>query len=238
MSSLNNDKLTITEFEKTLEIVFSKIPEEENELKFLVSSDIGFEILNLKLSINILLDRKHYTGILSLIRTMMENHIYLKYILEKNSNKRSRAYQLNVYRDVKKQYDAQKKNKKLQKMIAQDQWLKEQTDLYEQDEAKIKQYLKELDSLYGHKLVPWYNDDGSTKGIYKLFERMGKSDWYDGIYRYLCMEAHGNNGLKHFEMLDNGMTKLKPTILNEKQISSISCKILNETRKELANLIS
>lgn len=233
---MNNDKLAIAEYKKTLEIVFSKIPE-ENELKFLVSSDIGFEILNLKLSINILLEKEHYTGILSLIRIMMENHIYLKYILEKNSNKRSRAYQLNFYRDVKKQYDAQKKNKKLQKMFAQDQGLNEQIDLYEQNEAEIKQHLKELDSLYGHKLVPWYNDDRSTKGIYKLFERVDKSDWYDGIYRYLCMETHGNNGLKHFEMLDNGMTKLRPTILDEKQISSISCEILNETRRELTKLI-
>lgn len=51
------------------------------------------------------------------------------------------------------------------------------------------------------------------------------------------METHGNNGLKHFEMLDNGMTKLRPTILDEKQISSISCEILNETRRELTKLI-
>ncbi|EPA0858240.1 DUF5677 domain-containing protein [Enterococcus hirae] len=233
---MDYDKQSIAEYEETLKSIFLKIPQ-KNELKYLVSSDIGFEILNLKLSINILLDREHYTGILSLIRIMMENHIYLKYILEKDSDKRSRAYQLNVYRDIKKQYDAQKKNKKLQKMYAQEQGLNEQIELYEQNESEIKDHLKELDSLYGHKLVPWYNDDGKTHKIYKLFERVGKSDWYDGIYRYLCMESHGNNGLKHFETLDNGTAKLRPTTLDEIKISNITCSILDETRRELANLI-
>ena len=159
------------------------------------------------------------------------------YILEQDSFKRSKAYQLNMYRDIKKQYEAQKKNKKLQQMSEQDQSFNEQIVLYEQNEPKIIEYLEELDSLYGHRLVPWYNDDGETKGIYKLFERLDKSDWYDGIYRYLCMESHGNNGLKHFEMLEDGTAKLKPTTLDEKQISSITCSILDKTKKELEKLI-
>ncbi|EPI5828960.1 DUF5677 domain-containing protein [Enterococcus hirae] len=233
---MDNDKQSITEYEKILKAVFLKIPE-KNELKFLVSSDIGLEILNLKLSINILLEKEHHTGILSLIRIMLENYMYLKYILAEDSFKRSKAYQLSTYRDMKKQYSAQKNNKVLEKKREQAPSLNIQIDLYEQNKSEITQYLKELDSLYGHKLVPWYNDDGKTKGIYKLFERLGKSDWYDGIYRYLCMEAHGNNGLKHFEMLENGTTRLKPTILDEKQISDITCKILNETRQELLKLI-
>ncbi|BDQ49376.1 hypothetical protein EfsSVR2332_33210 [Enterococcus faecalis] len=122
-------------------------------------------------------------------------------------------------------------------MSEQDQSFNEQIVLYEQNEPKIIEYLEELDSLYGHRLVPWYNDDEETKGIYKLFERLDKSDWYDGIYRYLCMESHGNNGLKHFEMLEDGTAKLKPTTLDEKQISSITCSILDKKKKELEKLI-
>ena len=45
------------------------------------------------------------------------------------------------------------------------------------------------------------------------------------------MESHGNNGLKHFEMLEDGTAKLKPTTLDEKQISSITCSILDKKKK-------
>ncbi|MFG5689596.1 DUF5677 domain-containing protein, partial [Enterococcus faecalis] len=77
--------------------------------------------------------------------TMVENYIYLMYILEQDSFKRSKAYQLNMYRDIKKQYEAQKKNKKLQQMSEQDQSFNEQIVLYEQNEPKIIEYLEELD---------------------------------------------------------------------------------------------
>lgn len=234
---MNDDSLTIAEFEKTLQAVYEKIPEND-ELKFLVSSNTGFEILNLKLSINILLDRNHHTGILPLLRVMMENSIYLKYILKEDSSKRSRAYQLGVYRDIKKQYEAQKRNKKLQKMREQDKSLNKQIVLYEQNSSEIMKYIEELDLLYGHKLAPWYNDDRKTTGIYKLFERMDKSDWYDSVYRYLCMESHGNIGLNHIKRSENGITRLNPTTWDEDKISNISCSILNETKKELAKLIN
>ena len=45
------------------------------------------------------------------------------------------------------------------------------------------------------------------------------------------MESHGNNGLKHFEMLEDGTAKLKPTTLDEKQISSITCSILDKKKR-------
>ena len=49
----------------------------------MVASEIGFEILDLKLSINALLESACYVGILALSRTMVENYIYLMYILNK-----------------------------------------------------------------------------------------------------------------------------------------------------------
>lgn len=49
----------------------------------MVASEIGFEILDLKLSINALLESACYAGILALSRTMVENYIYLMYILNK-----------------------------------------------------------------------------------------------------------------------------------------------------------
>ena len=51
----------------------------------MVASEIGFEILDLKLSINALLESACYAGILALSRTMVENYIYLMYILEQDS---------------------------------------------------------------------------------------------------------------------------------------------------------
>ena len=41
---------------------------------------------------------------------MVENYIYLMYILEQDSFKEAKAYQLNMYRDIK-QYEAQKRIK-------------------------------------------------------------------------------------------------------------------------------
>lgn len=49
----------------------------------MVASEIGFEILDLKLSINALLESACYLWYLALSRTMVENYIYLMYILNK-----------------------------------------------------------------------------------------------------------------------------------------------------------
>ena len=57
----------------------------------MVASEIGFEILDLKLSINALLESACYAGILALSRTMVENYIYLMYILEQDSFKKKQS---------------------------------------------------------------------------------------------------------------------------------------------------
>ena len=107
-NSKSADDKVIKNYEETLSIIFKKIPDSNEPLIYMVASEIGFEILDLKLSINALLESACYAGILALSRTMVENYIYLMYILEQDSFKRSKAYQLNMYRDIKKQYEAQK----------------------------------------------------------------------------------------------------------------------------------
>lgn len=236
-NSKSADAEVIKNYQEALSIIFKKIPDSNEPLIYMVASEIGFEILDLKLSINALLESDCYAGILALSRTMLENYIYLRYILEQDSFKRSKAYQLNMYRDMKKQYNSQKNQSLLKKLREQDHEFSIQIDLYEQNKSEIENYLKELDSLYGHELVPWYNDDKRTKALWKLFERVGMSHLYEGVYRYLCMETHGNHGLKHFKSVD-GATRLVRTNLDEKQISSITCSILDKAKKELAKLIN
>lgn len=100
----NNSKSADDKVIKTMKrrwVLFLKIPDSNEPLIYMVASEIGFEILDLKLSINALLESACYAGILALSRTMVENYIYLMYILEQDSFKRSKAYQLNMYRDIK-----------------------------------------------------------------------------------------------------------------------------------------
>ena len=54
----------------------------------MVASEIGFEILDLKLSINALLESACYLWYFSFIQNNGENYIYLMYILEQDSFKK------------------------------------------------------------------------------------------------------------------------------------------------------
>ena len=81
-NSKSADDKVIKNYEETLSIIL-KIPDSNEPLIYMVASEIGFEILDLKLSINALLESACYAGILALSRTMVENYIYLMYILNK-----------------------------------------------------------------------------------------------------------------------------------------------------------
>ena len=237
-NSVNEDDKNIKDYEKVLATIITKIPEVKEPLHYMVATEIGSEILDLKLSINALLNENCYAGILSLSRNMLENYIYLVYILSDDSFKRSRAYQLSIYREMEKQIKVQKKNRTLEKMREEDESFNEQIKLYDTHKESIENYLKELDSLYGHKLDKWYNDDKKTKSIWSLFNRVDKSYLYDSVYRYLCLEVHGNRGFKHLYLTeDEKHMKFCRTNLDAEKISTITSNILLNVKGELEKIL-
>lgn len=236
-NNINEVNRIIKDYEKVLEAIARKIPEVGEPLPYMVATEIGYEILDLKLSINALLNENCYAGILTLSRNMLENYIYLVYILSEDSFRRSRAYQLSFYKEMDKQVKEQITNKTLEKMRKQDESLNKQITLYNTNKELIENNLKELDSLYGHKLKKWYNDDKKTSNIYSLFKRLGKSHLYDGVYRYLCMEVHGTNSFKHLCLTEDGEhINLLRTNLEVEKINTITSNILLNVKDELEKI--
>ncbi|EGO7722624.1 DUF5677 domain-containing protein [Enterococcus faecalis] len=208
----------------------------DESLKYGVAATIAYEILDLKLSINALLENSCYAGIRSLTRTMLENYIYLVYILQEDSVRRSEAYLLSIYKEMSIVAQKQRENKTIQEMIKEDKSLNLTINFYEENHKEVEEYVKRYNEIYDHQLKKWYSDDNKTNSIYSLFKRLGKSYVYDTAYRYLCLETHGNNGFKHLTLVDEEYAKFQRTTVNIDEIEGITSNILIEVKNELNKL--
>ncbi|EOL45806.1 DUF5677 domain-containing protein [Enterococcus caccae] len=225
------------DFTSVLIEVFRKSSLEEVDTGvYLVSTEIAYEVFDIFQSVVVLIQNNRFAGVKSLIRIMLENYVYLRYILLEDSERRSNAYKLNIYREMDFQNSEQNNNSNLEIMKKKDPELNSLNNLVNDNKSEIESYIKELDSIYGHRLKPWYNDDKKTKSIKRLFSRVEKSHLYDGIYRYLCLETHGGDGIKHIVM-EGEYTKLQPTLLDKINIENIIINLLEYVTEELKTLL-
>jgi hypothetical protein len=152
----------------------------------------------------ILLEKKHYASLDTVLRTIFENYVYLLYVLEKDTLERSKAYA----------YSNKIKEIHLFNMLTEDSLYGNQLRKFlgvtkENIENKFLPYLnekykKEITDVYIEELKmirteqKWYNFNGKTNNFKKLCREMNLSKQYDLIYSFLSTETHAKDAIKNF----------------------------------------
>ncbi len=163
-------------------------------------------LINHSKSLYILLDNKHHTSVDAILRTIFENYVYLKFILEKNSLVRAKSYaysnRISEYQMFDKLTEQTLKGKDMRNLLKVT--LEEVTAMFEKKDSPERR--SEIESLYleefGMKWLKqkWYNLDGETKNFKALCIKMGMEPEYEFIYSILSTEVHGKDAMKNLDV--------------------------------------
>lgn len=211
---LKNLKRIIKEADKVYEQVMTEyFGKANNSVEFgytdAVALGLSENLINHSKSIIILLENNHHASLDTILRTIFENYVFLKFILEDNSTIRAKSYiystkikeiQLmnNLTEDSLGGYNLReflgvKKNE------ITDKFTKGMSESYK--EETIRGYIDEL----GMKRLEqkWYNLDGGTKNLKILCEKMELSVEYNLIYSILSTETHAKDAIRNFLFEEN-----------------------------------
>ncbi|MEQ6378748.1 DUF5677 domain-containing protein [Bacillaceae bacterium S4-13-56] len=160
-------------------------------------------LINHSKSMLILLMQKHHVSIDTILRTIFENYVYLKFVLEKDTDKRAKSYgcstklkeiQLmdNLAEDSLRGHSLREFLKIKKDDVSK--LSKEMSETYK--ERVIDQYLNEL----GMKRLEqkWYNLNQNTKTLKKLCEDLDLTVEYELIYSILSTETHAKDAIQRF----------------------------------------
>lgn len=155
-------------------------------------------------SLLILIDKKHYASLDTVLRTVFENYVYLLYLVEKNTLERSKSYA----------YSNKIKEIRLFEMLTEDSLYGNQLRKFvgitkEKITKKFSPYInekykKEITDFYVDELKmsrteqKWYNYNGKINNFKKLCIEMKMLKQYDLIYSFLSTETHAKDAIKNF----------------------------------------
>lgn len=144
-----------------------------------------------------LCNNERYVGVETLLRSAFESLIILKFILEKDTDKRIRSYQLSnkvkFINMVNTAIEDSPKGKRVRGYLQRNQnffreWLEKIEDR--------KEVLEEFKTLTGkQKADKWFNVEFGLESLEKVCGYLG-DEWagkYEILYRVLSQEAHGKN---------------------------------------------
>lgn len=177
-------------------------------------------------TINLLYKSKRYSEIQILERSFLEQEVYFKFILEKNTAERGKVFYLHQkYTDLVKvkqaldslsnREEAKEQWKIVNKEIKNDKSVfKNFQDIYDNFEIKYKQYFPNV-KLRELRRLPWYSFEDSTHKmrIFELMKSQGMGDLYFGIYKVVSDDVHGSRA--------PGLLKLL-NVDKEKQIAHLA----------------
>lgn len=206
---MKNLKRITKEADKVFEQVMTEyFGKENNTVEFGYTDAVVLGLLenlnNHSKSMIILLENNHHSSLDVILRTIFENYVYLKYILEDSCAIRAKSY---VYSTKIKEIELLDKltedslaGYKLREFLGVkkndviDKFTKVIDEGYKED--KIKGYIDEI----GMKRIEqkWYNIDGGTKNFKILCEKMGLSVEYNLIYSILSTETHAKDAIQNF----------------------------------------
>jgi hypothetical protein len=227
---VEDEKMSLDQTVKDCQTVINAILKELHS-SLLKTSDIS--ILSLFISqrrkadtINLLYKSKRYSEIQILERSFLEQEVYFKFILEKNTAERGKVFYLHQkYTDLVKvkqaldslsnREEAKEQWKIVNKEIKNDKSVfKNFQDIYDNFEIKYKQYFPNV-KLRELRRLPWYSFEDSTHKmrIFELMKSQGMGDLYFGIYKVVSDDVHGSRA--------PGLLKLL-NVDKEKQIAHLA----------------
>lgn len=163
-------------------------------------------IINQVKSLQILAEHNHHTSADVILRAIFENFVYLKFILEKDTALRGKAYhysiRLSEFEMIDKLMEQSLRGRKLRELV--DQKLSSVVEMYESktdSENRHRIETEYLDSIGMQRLgQKWYNLDMKTNNLKKLCCKLGLEPEYELIYSILSKEAHGKDAIQWFEL--------------------------------------
>ncbi|WP_256816550.1 DUF5677 domain-containing protein [Cytobacillus sp. Bac17] len=206
-------KRVILESEKVFENVvdgYFRPREIEFDISDAVILGLLENLINHSKSMKILLENNHFASLDTIQRVIFENYVFLKYILEKDTQCRAESYF----------YSTKIKEIELLNNITEDSLegfkVREFLDL-KKDEVKEKLKAEKMDENYKTKIYEtyrkefgmqrpnqkWYNVDGKTKNLKLLCEKLGLTVEYSLIYSILSIETHGKDAIRNFSIEEN-----------------------------------
>ncbi|MGX6445786.1 DUF5677 domain-containing protein [Neobacillus sp. K501] len=161
-------------------------------------------MINHSKSMLILLESKHHTAGDTILRTIFENYVYCKFILEKDTEIRAKSYtystkikEIQLLNDLTEDsLDSYKLREFLQlkKGEIREKLAAKMDDNYQK--SIIDGYLNDI----GMKRIEqkWYNLDGDTNNFKKLCHKIGLFVEYNLLYSILSIETHGKDAIRNF----------------------------------------
>ncbi|MDQ1005424.1 hypothetical protein QFZ28_006002 [Neobacillus niacini] len=193
-------------------------------------------LINHSKSIVILLENKHHSSLDSILRTVFENFVYLKFIFQKDTTRRARSYdysnRIKIIGLAEKLTEDSMDGVKMREFLemGKDTVLKEITKGID-DEFKantINGYLKEIGMQ--RKEQKWYNLDGKTNNLKAVCSQLDLLVQYDLLYPILSIETHGKNAIRNFSFWEKRVDLLN-IMKNEEFYISLSSIYVMESIK-------
>ncbi|MDF2911214.1 MAG: hypothetical protein K0Q56_2095 [Sporolactobacillus laevolacticus] len=157
-------------------------------------------------SMIVLISSQKHNGLDSFTRMLFENYAYIKYILERNTEDRGKAYIYSQKLEDIKVFDiltgmTESGSAARQRIgISRDKILKDLPMLSDHDyrERVKNKYVNEL--RLGKTNRKWYDYNGKTGNFRKLCEHLNLLDYYVLIYKILSREVHAGEPTKYFKI--------------------------------------
>lgn len=193
-------------------------------------------------SIEILVGNRVLDSVEVIQRSMIEQSVYLKYILQKDTKRRGRAFFYgHKYKEIKDIEDTFNfhPNKAMTESIKQgikEKYEKESQQKYPTFEDYQKSIIKKFDELFQERIKNrkyWFNIDGEANSIAKLFQLMDEADTYYGFYVPNSAHTHGSSVVTDTN-LKKGKFEIQKTIdLKMKDVMIWKC--LNYGINDISN---
>lgn len=207
---------------KNFQYIFRKVNEitdtvihsfEDNEHKEFDLHDgviIGLleEIIGKIKSLEILVTKENFNAIDTIMRSTFEAYVYLMFILEKDTEKRAKAYAFKSKLDELKLFelytgnDSEGKSIRRFLNIPQEEILRLNSRITPE---YINQYKEKYKNLYkpSEMKKKWYNFNGKTNNFEQLCKSIKKEEEYHLIYRFFSKDVHSSRALSRVRAKEN-----------------------------------
>jgi len=233
--------------DKALECIINKGLLQSPNYKQLTTKDVViiafFEnMIGHAKSLKILLENNHHSSIDSIVRTFFENYVYLKFILEEDSQKRATAYLYSLKVEDHLLFDQITNGDEVGRSLRS--YLGLTTEELKKDFLDTKKVfnLEEVEQMYLKELgmqrlnQKWYNlytEKQSLNNFSKLCEKLGLIIEYKLIYSILSLETHGKDAMQKLEIEPNFFSIKNPNSKNPVLCLNLTTSLLEKMTREL-----
>ncbi|MDM5233362.1 DUF5677 domain-containing protein [Lysinibacillus pakistanensis] len=179
------------------------IKNENQEEKLLVTDMLYSDILEKSESILLLTSQQQYRGAPSMLRSIYENYIYIKYIFERRKyvNNRAEAYYLWTQLEIQKIMNVINSKEKKGEIVRKELIVSAITPFLKN--GSIEEMINRYNTLTEGKMVDLFSKipnfysksiEGKKYSSFELLcEYLDETFYYEIIYRILSLEVHGKS---------------------------------------------